>query len=374
MNLFHIIDNYLPLIRTILRNWEHYEKDAKWVVMDYVIDDFFIFSAIGKYWDKDSINEVVEKIATKTMFPIYERYFSKDDGTTVKKLFTEFEALFTSIKDENFINEKISLLKDVFNERYRNEIILEGEHEKITSEQENWLSQKFTDFIKETVNETLSPFSFKSKDEQTALTFDVQKSPIFTLILTGFFFKDSEYVDEFIKTQLLSITIDTFIKSIVSHIEVKEVSYKDKEKQSTLIKMVKSLSISPTTVIGNRDEFWDEESADLLKKYTSQMVKIKFADGYNCYYIFDNSLIEFSLDNIKIEYNNLTLDEIEDDCRKNEDGSILYNVTNEIYLPFTQNELEQHIANTKRKLTIYADIKVRLHKDKVGAGIIIVPK
>jgi len=41
---------------------------------------------------------------------LYDRYFAKDNGETIKKLYKEFEALINKEKDEVLIDEKISIL------------------------------------------------------------------------------------------------------------------------------------------------------------------------------------------------------------------------------------------------------------------------
>ena len=52
-----------------------------------------------------------------------------------------------------------------------------------------------------------------------------------------------------------------------------------------------------------------------------------------------------------------------------EADNILYNVTNDIYIPFAKKEVEEYIKDTEKIIIAYADIKLRLKEGKVGAGI-----
>lgn len=137
-----------------------------------------------------------------------------------------------------------------------------------------------------------------------------------------------------------------------------------------MIDAIKKLSLKPSVAIGNRDDFWgDEEERDILKKYTEAMTKITYPGGYNYFFILDESLIEFSLENIRVEFTDLSWENIKHKCKESEGESIKFNVTNDIYLPFTKSEIEEYITNTEKKVLVYADIKIRLGNKKVGAGI-----
>ena len=69
-----------------------------------------------------------------------------------------------------------------------------------------------------------------------------------------------------------------------------------------------------------------------------------------------------------------TYDYLAEKCKEDKDGSIKFNVTNDIYLPFTKSEIEEYITNTEKKVLVYGDVRIRLGREKVGAGIQIVPK
>ncbi len=368
INILQLVQDKLPFIRTILRGWEYMDEgEAKWMIIEHVIDDFFVFIALGKFWEKDLIENVVKVLAPHSMFSLYDRYFAKNNGETVKKLYAEFEALINKEKDEELITEKISILGDVFNKRYRDETISEGKEKKITAEQKEWFTKKVIENLEVINTKILTPFKFNEDDLETAVI-SLQKQIVYKTLLSYYFFEEKTF-DEHIKKHMFTEIITSFVRSFIDRIEYKELSYSNKEKQKTLIDLAKKSGINATVAIGNRDEFWGEEDSGLLKKYTENMQRIKYPGGYNYYFLLDNSLIEFSMENITVEYKDPTWDNFKHKCKDIDSDNVLYNVTNDIYIPFPKNEVEEYIKNTEKIILVYADIKLRLKGEKVGVGI-----
>lgn len=364
-----VVNEYLPLIQGLLHNWEYMnEGEVKHVVMYHVIDDFIIFMSLDRYWEHDIISNIIEQLSNGSMFPLYDRYFSKDDGVSIKNSYSEFNKIFTREKTEGLLEEKISILHDVFNKRYKLETIKAGDQERITEEQKENFAKLVIEKI-EKVNDELKSFNFKNNDND--LIVEKNDTIIYGSILSNYFFQ-YDGLESHIEDDICTKTITAFIRSFFNNISYKKVTYKEKDKQETLIQMVEELELTPTVAIGNRDEFWGEEEPDILNKYISNMERIKYPGGYNYYFILDSSLIEFSMENIRVEYVDLTWDEIKHKCQENDSGKLSFNVTNNIYIPFTKSEIEQYITNTEKKMLVYADIKVRLKDEKVGAGIEIV--
>lgn len=373
VDLLQLVKNDLPFIKTILRGWEYMnEGEVKWMIIEHVVDDFFVFVSLGKFWEKDLIDTVVNALAPEAMFPLYDRYFAKDNGDGVKKLYAEFESLINKEKDEKLIDEKISILNDVFNQRYRVETINEGKKKKITDEQKEWFTQKVISNLNEINAETLKPFKFNHDDSKTEFI-TLQRQIIYCDLLSYYFFDDKTF-DEYVKKRIFTEAITSFIRSFIKNVEYKKLYYDDKEKQKTLIDLAQSNDINATVAIGNRDEFWDEEDSGVLKQFTENMQRVKYPGGYNYYFLLDNSLIEFSMEDIAVEYKDPTWDNIKHKCQDGESDNVLYNVTNDIYIPFSKNEVEEYVSNTKQIVIVYANIKLRLKSKKVGVGIEITTK
>ncbi len=374
LDLINIVKTKLSFIKKMLQNWEHMkELEAKTMIMDDVLDDFFVFSVLGKFWQKDIISDMIKELVPESMFYIYQRYFSKDDGKLLSSLYFEFEKIFNKEKDNSVIMDNISLLQDVFNERYKSEIIKEGQLKKISEEQKSDFETAVKNRIKKIVDTELRPFSFKEIDSyENAINKD--NTIVYAAVISNYFFKQKE-LEKNVEDSLFTHTIFAFIRSILPNIDYNIIFNDNKHKQQILIDAIQKLQINPSVAIGNRDDFWgDDEEKDILKKFTETMKRIRYPEGYNHYFILDEKLIEFSLENIRVEFTDLPWENIKHRCKEGEDGSLKFNVTNNIYLPFTKSEIEEYITNTEKKVLVYADIKIRLGSEKVGAGIEITSK
>ncbi len=369
MDLVAVVKEYYQYIKDLLDKWEYMnEGEAKWIIMDYVILDFFVFTAINKYWNSSDISEIIEYLEPDSMFILYNRYFSDKDVTSLINMLKEYNRWFSRDEDK-LITERISALRDVCNERYKKETIESGENRRISEEKMRTFTESVKKTITDFVNAELSDFSFKTrKEDNIELN---EKQLIFACVLSDYFFTP-EGVDAHILEHLTSSTVEAYIRVLLKYINHKKVKFDDREKQKTLIEMVEALEISPDLVIGSRDVFWGEDDKDMLSNYTETMKKVKYPGGYNFSFIFDSTMIEISLDNIEVEYKDLSWEEIEEKCKILDDGQITYNVTNDLYIPFEKDELIKHITNTKKRVLIYADIKYRISGEKVGAGIEVI--
>lgn len=368
IDVLRMVKNNLSFINRILSSWEYMpESGARFMIIDSVIEDFFVFVSLGKFWETDLINNVVDILAPQSMFSLYNRYFAMDNGERVKKLYSEFEALINKEKDVKFIEEKISILNDIFNKRYTAETINEGKNKKITDEKKELFTGKVIDILNNVYNESMKYFKFNNDDIETPIIM-LEKEIVFSGIISYYFFEEKNFND-YIKDQIFTEYISTFLRTILDKIEYKKLFYNDKEKQKILIDLAEKNKVYATVVIGNRDEFRGEEDTSILKKYTENMRKIKYPGGYNYYFLLDNSLIEFSLEDIKVEYENLDWENYKNKCKEIDSSNVLYNVTNDIYIPFSKNELQEYINNTEQLVTVYANIKLRLKGKKVGVGI-----
>lgn len=164
------------------------ELEAKMVIMDYVIDDFFIFSTLDKFWQNNIIYDMISILVPESMFPIYERYFSKDNGEALRNLYSKFEIIFNKEKDSSLISDKVSLLNDIFNERYKAEIIKEGQLERISEEQKLAFEVAVINKIKEVVDTELAPFAFKNIESHKNVI-NKNNTIVYFSILSNFFFQ-----------------------------------------------------------------------------------------------------------------------------------------------------------------------------------------
>lgn len=316
--------------------------------MSDVVEDFLIYSALNKYWNRRNLAVVIDTIAVGGMFRFYDRYF-RDGVMTKSATLEDFRKNFLNEAQDRDLKEMLVVLKDIFDERYRDEIIREGVDNAITPEKIVMFTAKIRTVFEEFVAKELSTFNCDSNTKG----YQRRRVPLLTMTVPYELFADDK-VDSMISSAIYSATVHRFLGLIAQYLKVQSVKYEAKDKQETLINMVKSLNITPDTVVGNRETFWEGEDKNALNKFTEGMRRIIFSDGNNVYAIFDSSLIHFSFSDVEILCEDLDSAEMEDHCRKEADGSACFNVTNDIYIPFGDEELTEHIHRTRKKVTISA--------------------
>lgn len=99
------------------------------------------------------------------------------------------------------------------------------------------------------------------------------------------------------------------------------------------------------------------------------MIHLSKNDGYNEIYLLDSNLIHFKLSNIVIKFQDYSEDDFDLIGVKLKNEKYLYNIANDIYIPFEHEELIEHIHRTRKNIMIYADIEYKLFSDIVGTGI-----
>ncbi len=364
-----ILKEYLPFIRKILFWWEYMEDgEAKSVIIDNVTDDFLIFRTLSEFYDEKTIFSIVDIVAPQSVFPLYSRYFSNNGTEKLKSLFSEYVSAFGYKLDKDTVDEKVSMLLDIFNSKYKAETIKEGLEHRITNEEINKLKIDVTQEINNIICNSLSAFSDKEFKEPNSSTL-LQKTLFFRCRLSEFFFKQNG-LEKHLKDSIKSAIIKLLIGTLSPHMTTQTLKYDQRIKQKTLMDMIEQQSVNADIVIGNRENFRGEDDPELLNKYCADMTRIKFDGGYNYFYLLESGAIEFILENIQVEISDLAQAEIEKECNKTSDGKLEYNITNDLNVPFELSELLEYVTNTQKNLKISADIKFRSGKNIVGAGII----
>lgn len=369
INLSDFISKNLSFVKNQMQMWEVMpHKSAKFVMMDTVINDFFVFTALYKYWNNDQITEIIVSLFGDQTFSIFTYYFSNNNDNTFITLIKQYDSLFFGLGDPVFYQQKSELLKDILSEKYKREEIASGKENEVTDVTrirfEKNIEEAFQDKLKE--NSYLFDSELEDNKEYTH-----HKICLCEFGLPSSFINDPK-LDDYIIDFIHSALINAYIDGLKNTLRVEKVEYNDRTKQKTLIKLIKDMGINADTFIGNHDMFWGEEDKYMLKNFTDNMKQIKFPDGYNHFYLIDHKLVHCNLSDFSVEFNDLSQKDIDQMCEKDDNGKLLYNITNDIFIPFDQVELEEHIHRTRKIIRLYAQIHYRIESDKVGAGMQII--
>lgn len=366
IDLISLIKEYKTFIYNLMRNWEYKIIGVvKTVVYESVIIDFFVFTAMYRYFKEDDLLEFINILEPNTTFSLYEKYFGKEDY--LEKTIIEFSSFF-NITDDAILN-KVPLLKDVLNIKYKQEIIKKGDVDKITDEMKKDLSDKVLNECKSIAQEKFCDLQIKS-DTSTCEKFVSEK--VICYYIDSLYFKEDN-LHIFIKEELEKNIMDLFFRKIKKYIKTKNFKYSYPRKQVEFIEVIESLKgdINPSIVFGNVGKFYNESVNDLLMKYMEDMKKISYKKCFKNFIVLDKDLIEVDISNFKVEFDDLDWSYIEKEYCKIEEGVLYYNVTNDIWIPFDKESLEIYINKTRKKMCVYADVTVKIKKDVIGAGMCI---
>lgn len=366
VNFVKATSNYLDYCRKLMKMWEIMpEKGAKTMVFDRVINDFFILATLEHCWSEDDLMHVLCEISPDSSFSLYSSYFSGENDEYVKELLTNFRRHLLDDEETKKIDGKIDMLRNVLYKKYKKDELAEGIEEEITPE----LESNFKRCIKETVESILLEHSHLLDDvDVISDDYKVEKLCVLSMTLPNLII-NSETLYNGIYDDIKSAIIISLLRVFSENIILDSISYKERDIQEKFIQLVKVSNINGDTYIGNRDIFWTEDNKYLLKEFVTNMEKITTSFGYNQMYIIDSSAFCFNVSNITVEFENLSEEEIEGQCRKDEDGKLMYNVTNDIYIPFEKEELKEHLNRIIKKVKINATVAYKTTKNVIGAGI-----
>lgn len=373
IDILEAVKKHKEFIHTILSKWEQMDMGkVKRVIMHYVIDDFLILTACTQFWDKKSIRQMVDYIADNGMFSLYDRYF-QNKKSTVANLLEEYISLFAngSFKSD-FVEEKIRILHDVFNEKYVQEAVNSGLNERIEDDNVRRYIQKIEEEFIGFVSRNLLYFPLKLCEIEGKVPVATEQAQTILSIRLPHSMIREDTVHSIVRDHMNGNIMVLFLRCFLEQLDFSEIKYNRRDKQKFLIDKVNMLGIQADTVIGNREEFWGEDDRNLLQKYTSNMRRLEYPHGYNTYFVIDSKRVAFAVENISINFSNESEKDILERCEMCEDGRYLYNITNDIYIPFSKDELISYIHNTEKVITIVADLKYRARTKNVGAGIEIV--
>lgn len=367
IDLISLIKEYKIFIYNLMHNWEYKIVGVfKTLVYENVLTDFFVFTAMYRYYKEEELLEFINELEPNSTFSLYKEYFGKEDY--LEKTIKEFSSFFNITNDE--VLNKVPLLKDVLNVKYKQEVINKGEIDKITDQMKKDLSDKVLNECKLITKEKFCDLQIKS-DKSTCKK-SVREEVLCYTIDILYFKEDNWYM--LIKEELERYIMDLFFRTIKDHIKGKKFKHSYTKKQVEFIEVIENLKgdINPNIVFGNVGKFYNESVNDLLVKYMEDKKKISYKKCFKNFIVLDKDLIELDISNFNVEFDDLTWDDIQNNYCKVEEGILYYNVTNDIWIPFDKESLESYINKTKKKMCVYADVTVKIKKDIIGAGMCIV--
>ena len=351
IDLLEFIKENKHLIFTISDKWEWFpDEHAKAVVYEFSTQNFIVFLTLNVCWDDEAVNKIIDSVFDKSMFSIYDRYFR--DESSFDKSYSGFNTLFFG--EKRSIDDVKARLFSIVSKDYREEILAEGTKKEITAqdigEYKNWLLK----VCNEAVQEYQELFNTTDTNGETCSN----KKTIRLFAINTMAPLSEDHSNRYIRDSIRRNMLSAFLKIIKNNLLTEHIKKNERKVQQTMIDLLTSNTVVPVILIGGNDVFWMEENKNQLREYLDSHGIKTIRDLYcrDEYYFIDPSITAVTICNFRVVVRNLTLEEIMDNCEVDEEGNILYNVTNDLYLPFEKEELVKHLHRTRKIIEIYADI------------------
>ncbi|KJU71145.1 hypothetical protein [Clostridium baratii] len=350
-------------IKMILSRWEKMpEEEAKCMIMDNVIEKFILLYILEKNWNSESlINELIPLVEGNE-FSISSDLDNRKD---ILQLYIRFNILFfkKEISKEE-AEDKINMLKYAINILYKEAELKKSKKEIKTEEEYNIIKNNIRDKTLENLNKKLERFNNKIN----AKTFYENIQLLNLETITDFL--DDDGIDKIIDINESSI-IRYIVFIINEKLEKDDIFKSDKNLLVRFFELYDKIGFKTDTLIGYRDYFYGINDIDKFKEFEQNKIKLKSSYSKDCIITIDSSKFYFNINNILVEIKNMDIDEVCKELNLNENGEYLYNITNDIYIPFTKDELKIYLDNKKRNITIKADIEYSFKDEYIGSGIFL---
>ena len=209
INILKLMSNNLTFIRNLMSTWEILpEGIAKTMIIDAVINDFFVFVALERFYSKDEIKQVIYNISPDDTFSIYTAYFT-GDGMRIIDLFSNFQSVFYNKTEDVEFDEKIDLLRSVLYDKYKTEKLKEGIEEQITDEDK----LKFSKLMCDEFNNIINKHSALLNSDVEPKGNIIEDGLIYTIIGPSIMFRESS-IDRYISRSFQNYLINQFLSTL----------------------------------------------------------------------------------------------------------------------------------------------------------------
>ncbi|NRY60675.1 hypothetical protein [Clostridium beijerinckii] len=346
-----------------LRFWERMPEDeAKSINMDYAVQNFIIMNCIYFNSNKKSLKESIIPFVKNRVIYIYSSYAGKNKDIIERKYRSYLELFLIADEQEEVISNRIKTLEDCIVEIYKENEIRNAYAVKKDNNYFRELEKICGESITKHLKEKINIFNAEvSKNEN--------KKDILLNLTTEVSLLDRKALEEDIFELLYNITVSRLINVIRPCLLIENTKNSDEEALSIFFENLKKYGIDVETLIGYKSWFYGQKKEKQFRLFEKNCKLIKSANNSNVLIGVDSRLVYFNINKLNIKIEKMNLDDFPD-IKKDTNDNYLYNITNDIYIPFSKRELEQYINDTKRKVIFELDYNFGFLDDIIGVGII----
>lgn len=331
----------LNITRKYSRNWEIYGEGAKWIVLDSVINKFYIYYILMQANSEKQIKNNLTNMFGDGLRNFYLSFAGSRLGAT-KIEFAQFLKIFSGYNyEEKDINKKISLFEKITNDFYI-DAEMQG-MKKVDEDSADALLKKVTQDAMKEIQKKFSCFS------QDFIGASYPKQ----LVIDHFtFWLNSKEFSEYVKDIVEEICGKEFLDKVRARVVFKKLEYNDSKILRDFFDMIDKCNCNVNVLFGYRSNFYGDSRWNDFKEFEDNAIKIKFKDSNNYVLALDRSKIGFKILNISIKIEKYTEDELLGFAKLQMDGTYSYNVVNDIFYNFEKKKLIEYLMVIRRKVII----------------------
>lgn len=359
-------ENFDKIFADDLKNnlewWEFIpNKKVKTCFMEMVVNEFLLFYILSSpYISIEYLITNLKILIKDSHFIFYNQFLGKNKEKTIK-MYEKFLNLFYKRGNANEEAMKtITIFENALIAIYKINEITKVEEHKIGEQAIDTFIADIKNNIMRKIESKVNIFNYQGSNV------NIFNQPILEIeTYTIFLENESSYIEieELVTQKAFEVLLQLFMPKII----LEKTNFMDKDALNKFFEQINICGLAINTLLGYRDWFYGVEGQDKFKAFESKMHQVKLDGMNNIILAIDSEAVYFNLIDIDIKIDNLTEKEMFHNIKVEEDKYI-YNITNDIFLPFTKDELKRYLSLSKRK------IKVRLileyaFKNECGVGL-----
>lgn len=342
-------------IRDTLRGWEFLEEGkAKYSIMDSVINDFLVFNTLYNIYNPKELAEMLGIIAGKDLLSFYTSFAQEHTKSKYSDYLDIFcENMSTDIAID--INRLESCLVNV----YKLSEIKESYNNKMSEQEKYTAQQSLVSLLKEELEKITDSF-------QTPKVSNNMFTRKFTheFHTYSYFFKEEDFKD-YISWVRPSI-INFLVKELLDHMTIKECNFNDNGFLNEFFTVASTYNGDLDTLIGYRASFYRNDRQEEFKLLEQRCKKIFDHRLQNIIGLLDSSKIYIKEISLAVTIEEPNVNKMMDDLSTDDNGDYLYNVTNNIYIPFDKKELQEYLKNSRKDICFSIEFEYTVTEDVIG--------
>lgn len=365
-----ISESLVNSIRMTLNRWEYStEESGKFLIMGSCIDSFLLFSTIYTEYNVDTLKKSFIAIIDTRILQFIQIY-TNDKITQLVKYYKDFILLvFDKEINESTAIEDIEKMQNILFDIYRDHELESGRTVALTSQKISYLERFYSEKITKYLQKKFEIFDNNEQDIELIDGSYSHSINTYSRFIKSTIVQNCEVVESCMVTHLIEMLKNN--NRLVS----KELNYRDKSALKIFFDLLEqkgNINLHKKdldTLLGYRNRFYGYEFEEKFRQLEIKSHKIGPVKNSNILSYVNSKSICFNSFNVDIKIEEVDFEAIKKSL-KTKEGKLLYYVSNNIYVPFDENVLKEHIKNTRKKIVVSISYKYSFKNNLNGIAVL----